>query len=190
MDEDLTDLAEALDAEPERRLGHRLPPARGGRPDEALWYTTMGQFASPIRRWQSVFGVDNVHVLVYDDFKANTAAVMRRVFRALDVDPNAPIRYDVVNGNKVTRSALAQRLLRNPPEWMDKTYQALTPQRWHGQFLKRLVRLNTRYEARPPMNEEVAARLRTVFAPEIEDLSRLIDRDLTGWCRDDGVLVH
>src|SRR5205814_1654929 len=67
--EDVTDFAQALAAEDDRRAGHRLP-ADAIRP-EALYYRQSVQFPEQIERYRDVFGADRVHYIVFDDLVAD-----------------------------------------------------------------------------------------------------------------------
>jgi hypothetical protein len=187
QDEDIEDFDEALAAEPDRRAGRRIPKATGNRVDEGLYYRFLGEYSPHIERYREVFGPDNVHVIVYDDLRADTPGVVRGIFEKLGVDPGAEIDYRVFNANKVPRSSWAQRLLREPPAGLERAFRTLTPKRLHGRLVPALVRANTRYEPRPPMTEETRRRLQEDFRPEVERLSALLDRDLTGWCGDAAV---
>jgi hypothetical protein len=46
-----------------------------------------------------------------------------------------------------------------------------------------LCKLNIVYESRPPMPQALRRRLQKEYEPEVEQLSELLDRDLSAWCK-------
>ena len=73
-----------LRPKPDRRLGRRIP--RGVKLDATLFYRDIGRYAEQVQRYFDVFGRENVHVIVYDDFQDDTASVYRETLRFLGVD--------------------------------------------------------------------------------------------------------
>jgi Sulfotransferase domain. len=182
QDEDIHDFAEALEAESDRRAGRRDTPMTGNVPKEAYYYTFLGEYSSHVARYFKVFGRDRVHVVIYDDLRDDTSSSVVETFRELGVDPAAPIDFRVVNASKVARSNRLQRMIQNPPARLVSIYRAATPERAHGELAHALVRINTRYQARPPMPRETRRILQRRFLPDVERLSSVLGRDLTGWC--------
>ncbi len=84
-----TDFAKALALEPARRAGRRIPLLAQSPP--ALLYSDHVRYAEQLRRLHDAFPVENVLVLIYDDFRADNDATLRRVLRFLDVDDSLAI---------------------------------------------------------------------------------------------------
>jgi hypothetical protein len=177
---------EALAAEPERRAGRRICH-RSVLP-QSLLYREAAAFTEQVRRYFQVFGRDQVHVIIYDDFAAHTTETYRGALEFLGVAPDfLPADFKVVNGNKTVRSRLLRAIVHEP--LVREAAVALGRRLPQGafKFLQRLdVRLrrfNTRPEKRSAMAPEQRAELKREFAPEIERLSELLGRDLTHWSR-------
>ncbi len=83
------DLRRALALEGQRRAGRQIPP-RSPRP-QALLYSEHVRYVEQLRRYHELFGDERVLVLIYDDFRTDNEATVRRVLRFLDVDERAPI---------------------------------------------------------------------------------------------------
>jgi hypothetical protein len=47
-----------------------------------------------------------------------------------------------------------------------------------------IEQFNVKQAARPPMSLELRSRLKREFLADVEELSRLLGRDLTCWCQD------
>ncbi len=101
------DLRRALALEPERRAGRHIPP-RSPRP-QALLYSEHVRYVEQLRRYHELFGREQVLVLIYDDFRANNEATVRRVLRFLDVDELAPLEMVEANPTVGVRSLRLHR---------------------------------------------------------------------------------
>lgn len=178
--EDIADFEDALEAEPERRRGERIPPYC--MMPESLFYSEVANYPEQVERYFDVFGRDRVEVVLYDDFKADVAGTLRRIYGFLDVDPDHVFEAGVVNPNTAHRSAWLQGLTWRPPGPIAALLARL-PDRWRMKFLYGVVRLNTRAVPRQPLPESVAERLRTRFAPGIARLGVLLERDLSHWVK-------
>ena len=81
--EDISDFTAALDAEPERRAGRRIPPH--AHLPQGLWYTDVPRYAEQLERYFAVFGRDRVRVILFDDFVADIPATFRETLDFLGV---------------------------------------------------------------------------------------------------------
>jgi len=99
------DLRTALSLEAARRGGRQVP--RHTYWPQALLYSEHVRYVEQLRRYHDLFGRERVLVLIYDDFRADNDATVRRVLRFLDVDDGVAI--EAVEANP-TVSARSQRL--------------------------------------------------------------------------------
>jgi hypothetical protein len=178
-EEPLADLGEALDAEADRARGLRIPAA--ARFPQKLLYTQVVRFAEQIERYRARFA--RLHVVVYDDFKRDTAAAVREVLAFLGRDAAFAPEIRVVNANKQVRSRRFQRLLRDADGPLARLAR-LVPRSTRLRIRALLHGWNTVHRARPPLAPAVRARLRTACALEVEKLGDLIGRDLSPWIED------
>jgi hypothetical protein len=179
--EDLVDFGDALAAEPDRRAGRRIPA--GALRREALFYRHSVRFAEQLRRYFDVFGRERVHVIVHDDLVADAAAVVRGTFAFLGVDPDVAVDLEVRNPNRQPRSGVLQRLVFRPPGPLRRAVPWLRRFPMVHRLRDALVTANSRSERRAPMDEALRRRLTAELAPEVEELGRLIGRDLSAWSR-------
>jgi hypothetical protein len=177
--EDLADFRSALAAEPRRRRGEGIPhgPVR----PENLYYRDSVRFAEQLERYLDVFGRDRVHVIIFDDFIADTAASYCRTLEFLGVDPSFAPRFEVFNESKHVRNAAIQRLIYRPPRPLAGAAAALRRHPAMHRLRGRVVALNSRPQRRPHMDAELRAQLVAEFRPEVERLSSLLGRDLSMW---------
>lgn len=192
--EHLPTFEEALAAEDDRRAGRRL--SRQTYLSQVLVYRETVRFYEQVKRYFDVFGRERVHVIIYDDFSGQTAEVFRKTLEFLGVAPGVSPKFEVVNGNingdqsvqsPALRAVLNDRMLRQA---------AIDLRNWlpHGVFTAmrntwvKLNELNFRQSPakRSPMDPRLKLSLLREFAPEVERLSELLDRDLTHWSQPEG----
>ncbi len=150
---------------------------------DKYYYRELVKFTEQVKRYLDVFGRDNVHIIIFDDFKADTAGVYKDTLRFLDVDDSFEPEFKVINPNKVVRSKALRDFLRDPPLVVRKIGKRLVPKPLRQQIMKGFWRLNIKYVPRPPMDPELRRQLQEEFKTEVEKLSELLGRDLTHWCR-------
>lgn len=179
--EDLADFAAALDAEEDRRQGDRIP-VDAIRP-EALYYRHSVRFAAQVRRYLDVFGRERIHFIVFDDLLADPRGAYRSTLEFLNVDPAFEIDLSVYNPNRRPRSGLVQRLVFAPPPALRGLFGRLRRLPLAHRVRDALVSVNSSRAQRAAMDPELRARLTAEFAPQVEELGRLIGRDLSAWSR-------
>ena len=178
------DFRKALALEELRREGKRIP--RLCHRPESLMYSQHVRYAEQLRRFHGAFPAENVLVLIYDDFRRDNEATVRRVLRFLDVDDTLPIDAVQTGPVKAVRSQRLHQLThavrvadRNPDAVgpLARAVSTLTPRRLRGDafwtFWSRALYGNVR-----PPDEGFMLELRRRFKPEVVALSDYLGRDL------------
>ncbi len=185
--EHLASFDEALAAEDDRRAGRRL--GRQHYFAQGLVYRETARYTRQVERYFRAFGRERVHVIIYDDFAADADAVFRRTLEFLQAAPHGIQGGSrVINGNKHVKNPVLRAVLNDPS--LRRTVLAARP--WLppaifsvlGKTEARLRKLNTAPAVRAALAPELRHRLNQEFAPEVERLSALLGRDLTGWSRE------
>ena len=180
--EDIADFTAALDAEPDRRAGRRIP-ADAHLP-QGLVYSEVPRYTEQLRRYVDRFGRDRVSVTIFDDFVADPAAAYGAILRFLDVDASyRPPAFDVINANRRIRSQSLRRFLASPPDLPRRVIKRLVPGPLRRGLYERAKRINVADAQRAPMPDATRERLRSLFAGEVEELSAYLGRDLSAWDR-------
>jgi Sulfotransferase family len=177
------DFQKAIELEPERRRGKRIP--RFSQTPQALLYSDHVRYAQQLRAYAASFPSENILVLIYDDLRRDNQETVRRVFRFLGVDemqtvepvrtPTLPgVRFQLLEqlgrAHSIARhnprtGPFIRRLERLIPTW-------LRGERW-GRAWRRLVFTDT---SEP--DERFIAALRTRFKAEVGAVSEHLGRDL------------
>jgi hypothetical protein len=178
--EDIDDFAAALAAEPDRRAGQRIPPE--AHLPQGLLYSEVPRYAEQLQRYFDTFGREQVHVVIFDDFRRDPAAAYAGVLRFLGVDPSfSPGSFQTVNPRHRVRSHRLRRFLSRPPERARRVARAVIPQRLRRGAWARLAAANDRAVAAEPLSPALRQELQALFADEVTRLSALLDVDLSAW---------
>jgi hypothetical protein len=182
--EDEPDLAKAWALQELRKKGERLPGS--ARQPELLMYGELGQFGHYIERLYSIFPREQVKIFLFDDLKNDPRAVYEQTLAFIGVPSDGRQDFPQINANFENRSKLLARLFHPPqpvyqafvktiglfgPNFMEKV----------SIFYNRLERLNTTRATRATLDPALRARMLEHFSADIQRLSRLIERDLSGW---------
>jgi hypothetical protein len=176
------DLAAALALESERRRGRRIP-SHTYWPD-ALLYSEHVRYVEQLRRYREAFAPEQLLVLVYDDFRDDNEATVRRVLRFLDVDEQLAVEPTHANPTVRARSQRLHELVhavsvgRGPLSRAAKEVaKTLTPRGARRRALHATQR-HIVFGPPPPPDERVMRELRRRFKGEVVALSEYLDRDL------------
>lgn len=176
--EDLADFAAALAAEEERSQGRRLPPGSNYR--EGLLYRRVARFAEQVSRYLDIFPCEQVHIIDFDDFSRDTPRVFAEVLQFLGVDSSFRCEFEVRNPNKQVKSTPLHNFL-NHPGTFAILLGRLIPKSLRRSLVDRLKKANSPAAPRPPLSAELRAQLNCEFAPEVERLGKLVERDFSRW---------
>ncbi len=147
-------------------------------------YSDHVHYVEQLRRYHDVFPSEQVLVLIYDDFRNDNEATVRRVLRHLDVDDKSPIEVMDANPTVSVRSVRVDRLVSRlqggggpASSVVNRAVKALTPQGLRRNVV-RTIRHRVVYAKPEPLDESVMLELRSRFKGEVVALSEYLDRDL------------
>jgi hypothetical protein len=176
------DFARALALEEPRARGERIPAHCAWPP--ALLYSRHVNYAEQLRAYEELFGSERVHVMIYDDFRADNERAVREVFRFLAIDDSRPIEAVEANPTVRVRSRRAEDLLGSVASGSSPlaraagaTVRTVTSERMRRSAL-RLARRAAVDSAPEPPDPALMEDLRRRFAGEVVALGEHLDRDL------------
>ena len=176
------DFAKAISLEAQRRQGRQVP--RYSYWPKALLYSDHVRYVEQLSRYERLFPAEQMLVLIYDDFRRDNEATVRRVLRFLEVDDTSSIEVIEANPTVRVRSQHLHHLVhavsvgRSPlSRTIKRAVKAVTPRGLRRDALhatqSRLV-----YDEPQPPDEHLMSELRRRFEPEVLALSEYLDRDL------------
>ena len=177
------DLGRAIALEPARRSGAQIPP-RAFVP-QLLRYTEQVHYREQLRRYEAHFDPANVLVLIYDDFRDDNEAVLRRVLDFLGVDSTGslpPLEANVTTwtyrrprvGATVTSATMGRGRAWGP---VGRAAKAVTTRRFRRGAMRALRRRFVLTDP-PPLRPELVSELRERFRPEVAAAGEHLGRDL------------
>jgi len=176
--EDIVDFEQALAAEDDRHHGRRIPPEAHS-PD-GLLYTRVFSFAEQVARYYGVFPPDQIKVIIFDDFVKDTARVYRETLEFLGVDPAFQATLEVVNPAKPAPLAFNRFFARRPA--LRSAVHRFMPAALKRKLMELVPRLTPTVDRPTRIDPELRGRLLPRFAADVEQLSKLLNQDLTHWC--------
>ena len=181
--EEIEKFSDALEAEEGRKKGKRIPVIGNKKHAiEWLFYRESVKYTEQVKRYVDVFGWENVHIIIFDDFINNTEEVYEDVLQYLDVDANFKPEFQIHNPNTVHRSRKINNLINNPPSTLRQILKRIKPLRPMFVLLSNfLTLLNVQKVKRSPIPPEIRRQLQLEFKPEVENLGNLLGKDLSYW---------
>lgn len=176
-DEDILDLAEALAAEQDRRSGLRIPEHSNW--GKCLQYRAAARFSKQVRRYLDVFGAQNVHVILLEDLVQDLSSALSATYQFLGISDFHDINTEQKNKTRdlsqldlaikrfAYRNPVINRLAHKVPRPMLEVYRTIT---------SGLLKPARQYE-----QPQIQSSLRIEFTDEVEQLERLLARDLAHW---------
>lgn len=183
--EQLPTFEQALLAEDDRHAGRRI--SRQAYFPQGLVYRSIARYTEQVQRYFEVFGRERVHVIIYDEFAADTAQAYRETLNFLGVSshPANGMGFGTINESQTARFPALRALLQDPLirgtaiAWRTRLPPAIFAVIQKAGL--QLSKLNSRAQKYPPIAPELQGSLQREFAPEVERLSALLGRDLTHW---------
>jgi hypothetical protein len=181
--EHCTTLRGALDLEDARRAGRELPEEMRLWP-QVLLYRDRVRYVEQLRRYHEAFGRDQVLVLIYEDFRRDNEATMKRVLRFLDLDEDVPMEVSQANPSLHMRSVKLDGIVKTV------TVGDSAAARSARRLAKRVLSPSARAKVRSALwrglvfgsprdpGQEVLDDLRGSFRGEVEAFSEYLGRDL------------
>ena len=173
-EENIVDFEKAWMAQPEQARGEKIP--RGNIIREALQYGQVFKYGEQLERLYKLVPREQVKLILFEDFKADTRKIYGEILKFLDVDYYDIQEYEIINRSKKMRLGLIEK----PIEHMDRVLRKYGVSTSFG-LKRRLKKLNTKYEDRPPLKPGFRRYLMAYYEKDIIRTSQLIGKNLDGW---------
>jgi hypothetical protein len=184
------DLRKAIALESHRREG-RSVPRRSHRP-QLLQYSGLVRYVEQLERYRALFAREQILTLIYDDFRSDNEATVRRVLEHLGLEQESPIAAIKANPTVRMRSQGLDDIVHavsvgaGPLSRAAKAaVKVLTPERLRRDAL-RLTQRRVVHARPQPVDEALMLELRRRFRGEVVALGEYLDRDMvTLWGYDE-----
>ena len=173
----------ALEAEGDRKRGRSIPDHWEPRESWLFMYRDFARYTHQVQQYLEAFGREAVHVVIFEDFIHSTRHTYRETLKFLNVNPDFQPYFREVKTNREVRCRALHAYLRGPPPFVQSLVNTVIPPQALYRLARGIVRLNSKPAPRLPLKPALMRILQEEFLPEVEQLSRLIGRDLTHWCQ-------
>ena len=174
-DEDIPTFKQALQAEPERQKGLRIP--KHNSIPSTLLYTQVASLSEQIERYKAHFPKEQIHIIFQEDMKHNMPDIYSQTLSFLGVSPEFDTDFSRINRHKEIRFEGLRTFIGAIPKPIKKRL----PTQARDRFRKIIRNFNTRHAQRKPLEPALEDHLRKEFSKEISQLEQILNRDLTHW---------
>jgi len=177
--EDVEDFSTAWRLQTARARGEQLPA--GCLEPCLLQYHDVARIGSQLQRAHRLIPPKNLLVLSLDELRTDARNAYLRVLKFLDLDDDARQAFPQENASMRPRAAwITQTLRSHAARRMVRKLKSLPLP------LERLIKATSRLAIRKPYNrpalpEPFRQELIATFAPEVDLLEQILDRDLSHW---------
>lgn len=139
-----------------------------------------------IQRYYELFDKSQIETIIYDDFRKDNAKTYRELLDFLKVDPSFTPSFELVNTSRIPRLvnvhiwlkfSLFTKLLMAPKYVLPSGLSGVYAKMIHP-VLSIYKSLFTRKKFSHSLDLKLKKKLIKKFKPEVENLSKLVDRDL------------
>jgi hypothetical protein len=173
--EDLTEFADALDAEADRREGRRISPR--ARNVKALFYRDVGSYSRQVERYLDTFPAEQVRVIIFEEFIKDVATAYTDTLRFLGVDTGVHPTFEVVNAGVERRSQRLRQLMLTPI--VVRLAKAVIPPRLRPRVGPIVDALTSKELHRPPLDAAVRTRLQGELRSDVRRLDAVLGRNVS-----------
>lgn len=147
-----------------------------------LWhYKQMGFYYVQISRYLHYFKPEQMRIYLYEDWNENPNGVIKDIFDYLGVDNTfIPNMSERKNPSVIPQNVTLQNFLLYP-NLLKSFLRLFIPKKLRQKASLNLYKKNIRYGVKPPLLLRVRKKLIEVYRPDILELEKLINRDLSKW---------
>jgi len=145
-----------------------------------VMYKDMGLYYNMVKAYKEEF--ENVHVILYEDFRDKTDMVLKNIFNFLEVSEINKIDYSIrhnVGGKEWKNTRL--KFLFQKENVLKNIYFKLVPDVIKNKI--KVIFLHFSTNKVRTMNNTTKTYLKSFFKEDIDKLSRLIEKDLKHWTK-------
>lgn len=181
LDEDQLVFYEAWKLQDQRKNGKFIP--KHCREPKTLMYAEIAKFGFQVERVFSIFPRHQVSIIIFDDFKEDTASIYHQTLGFLDLANDNRRHFPRINVNRRHRYDFLAQFMHNPPDALRMINRLLKKKlgsnlNWTRRLLKKL---NAKVENRKPLPDDFRREIMAFYKDDIIMLSQLIDRPLNNW---------
>ena len=141
-------------------------------------YQASGFYYQQLKRYFAVFEPEQIKIYLYDELRADSLKVMQNMYRFLDVDDKFVPKLTKRNVSKMPKNKWLNFLMKrqNP---LKSTAQKIVPPTVQTAIASKIKQHNI--AEKPVMTKQTKKQLIELYRSDINNLEKLIQRDLSHW---------
>ncbi len=151
--------------------------------EDETYYVNKVRYSKSISRYLKVFERQNVFIIVFDDFIANSESIYLKTLEFLEVAPTFIPDFKNYFPARTLKNYSIRRFFSSHQK-LRKLGISIMKEKYRHFILDLLYPIflgkNT---PKPIIRQEIKDRLKIELKSEVEDLSQILDRDLTHWTK-------
>lgn len=160
--EDVCDLEQAIDLVQQRNNGKQLP--KNHYFSHGLDYLANTHYAQMLSRYYQYFNRDQIHIILFDEYKQDNPKTMAQVCEFLQISPYSDWATTQQEGQKKVRSTVMKQMKQLTPQVRKKIHPKLVD----------VHKTTSVSDYRP----DYLAHLKSLFVEQTHELSALMGRDI------------
>jgi len=181
--EEEKDLETAWRLQDVRAKGEHIPP--GCQAVQTLMYRDLARLGEQVQRALDIFPTEQVKLIFFEDFIADTRREFESVLSFLGVEGNNRKSFPSVNEAKAHRIEWLGKFTMQAPSPIVKSVRAI--RRTTGldpmQMVRKLRKWNSAAKPKKKIGDEFRKELIEYFAEDVKLLAKLTNRDLSHWLK-------
>ena len=142
------------------------------------FYQDLGFYYPQLKRYFDKFDSRQLHIILYDDFRADPFKVFQETFSFLNIDPSfQPDMSRKFNVSGLPKNKFAHKLIAEQ-NFLKSMVKSILPSRFRFNLKERYYEKNL---SKPSITEETRLELIEIFREDILKTQDLIGRDLSSW---------
>lgn len=164
-----------------RKKGMNLP--KYSKNHKVLFYNEISKYHEQIDNVYNYFPKDQVHIVLFDDFKKDTKKCFDEVLAFLNVKNDYNFNFEKINENASPRNNFINTLVKKQPYGIKLLKNKIKNILGIKQFglAKKLSKLNTKKTIRQKLDNNLRKEIYEVYKYDIEKLSIELNRNLKHW---------
>lgn len=148
-------------------------------------FINKGYYYKHLKRFYEIFPHENIYIILFDDIVSKPKEVLENLYQYLGVDPNYKPAFlnTAINSAFKTKSTLFKNTVHITLKLIDKLkLDHLRLKIFESQLLQDIYTfLNKKPTKNPKLNSSDRQIALDLFSEDINNLEKLINRDLTSW---------
>ena len=169
-----TNFQKAWLLEQNRKVGQKIP--KGCIDHQLILYGNIARIGRQIERFISYISPENIHFIVYDDFKYFTKHEYIKVLKFLNVNSELPMNFPLHNKSQKIKNETVTRLT-NYASFLKKKLRLKT----RFNVASRIHKINVTDQPLDKLPKNFLLKMDKFFEEDINLISRFVKKDLSKW---------